>query len=66
MTTAKKADRRAEETGSGKGGVSNEAGPAAGTGRLAENEPRHDNQRDIGGTGSPKSDGGRPGHKANA
>ena len=66
MTTAKKADRRAAEKGSGQGDVSNEAGPAAGTGRLAENEPRHDNQRDIAGTGSAKSDGGRPGHKANA
>lgn len=66
MTTAKKADRRAAETGSGQGSVSNAAGPAEGTGRLAENEPRHDNQRSISGTGSPKGDGGRPGHKANA
>ena len=66
MTTAKKANERAEKTGSGKGGISNEEGPAAGAGRAPSQEARHDNQRDIGGTGSPKSDGGRPGHKANA
>ena len=66
MTAATKADRHAEAAGSGRGDASNEAGPAAGTGKSAENGPRHDNQRDIGGSGSATSDGGRPGHKANA
>jgi len=66
MTTAKKADRRAAEKGSGQGSASNAGGPTEGTGRMAENEPRHDNQRNIGGTGSGKADSSRPGHKANA
>ena len=63
MTTAKKANKRAEETGSGKGGISNESGPSAGAGRAPSEAPHRDNQRNIGGTGSAKADSGRPGHK---
>ncbi|WP_458094636.1 hypothetical protein [Roseomonas sp. WA12] len=63
MTTAKKANEHAEKTGSGKGGTSNEEGPGAGAGRAPSQEARHDNQRDIRGTGFAKADRGRPGHK---
>jgi hypothetical protein len=66
MTTAKKADKRAEETGSGKGGTSNAAGTATGPGSSAASRDSHDAQRDIGGAGSAKTGNKRPGHKANS
>jgi hypothetical protein len=66
MTTAKKADRRAAETGSGQGSVSNTSGTAAGPGTVPAGEPRRDNQRSDAGAGSAKAASGRPGHKTNA
>jgi len=66
MTTARRADRRAAELGSGQGSISNEGGTATGPGKSPDAEPRKDNQRDIAGTGSDKAANGRPGHKANA
>jgi hypothetical protein len=64
MTTAKKADRRAAEKGSGQGGASNAGGTATGPGSSsAGSAARKGNQRAIGGTGSAKADRGRPGHK---
>lgn len=64
MTTAKKADERAEKLGSGQGGRSNEAGTAAGPGSSSASAQDKGNQREIGGSGSAKGDAGRPGHKA--
>ncbi|MBP0445277.1 hypothetical protein J8J14_10855 [Roseomonas sp. SSH11] len=63
MTTAKKANQRAEELGSGKGGTSNAEGPAAGAGTAPSQEARHDNQHNLAGTPSAKAASGRPGHK---
>lgn len=64
MTTAKKADRQAEEKGSGQGTTSNEGGTAAGPGSSSATGSRQDNQRNIQGTDRPAP--GRPGHKANS
>jgi hypothetical protein len=66
MTTSKKADRRASERGSGKGGVSNAGGTATGPGSSSASAVGKENQRNIGGTGSAKAARGRPGHKTNA
>ncbi|MCR0982423.1 hypothetical protein [Roseomonas populi] len=66
MTTEKKANERAEKQGSGQGGTSNEAGPSAGAGTAPSQGAKHDNQRDIGGSGSEKAASGRPGHKTGA
>jgi hypothetical protein len=66
MTTAKKADRRAEETGSGKGGTSNAGGTARGPGSSSAGAAKDGEQRSIAGKGSPKTAKNRPGHKANA
>ena len=64
MTTEKKANRHAEETGSGKGGgISNDEGTATGPGSAPSQPARHDNQRNIAGGGSAKAASGRPGHK---
>lgn len=63
MTTAKKANERAAERGSGEGGVSNVEGPSAGAGTMPSQGAKHDNQREIGGGGSEKAARGRPGHK---
>ncbi len=65
MTTAKKADKAAEEKGSGKGGASNAGGTATGPGSSSASATKQDNQRSIGGAGSTKTDRNRPGHKAN-
>ena len=66
MTTEKKANERAAKQGSGQGEVSNAAGPSAGAGTAPSQGAKHDNQRDIGGSGSGKATSGKPGHKANA
>jgi hypothetical protein len=66
MTTAKKADRRAAEKGSGQGGISNAEGTATGPGSTPASASKKDNQRSIGGTGSAKAAKSRPGHNANA
>jgi hypothetical protein len=64
MATSKKADRRAAEKGSGKGGVSNAGGTATGPGSSsASSALGKENQRNIGGTGSAKAARNRPGHK---
>jgi hypothetical protein len=63
MTGSKNADRRAEEKGSGKEGVGNEAGTAIGPGSSSASGSKSQNQRDIGGSGSAKGQGSRPGHK---
>jgi hypothetical protein len=63
MTGSKNADRRAEEKGSGKQGVSNEAGTATGPGSSSASTSKSQNQRDIAGSGSAKAQASRPGHK---
>ncbi|MCB4825149.1 hypothetical protein [Roseicella aerolata] len=63
MTTAKKADQRAAEKGSGQGGTSNAGGTATGPGSSSASAQEKGNQREIGGSGSAKADAGRPGHK---
>jgi hypothetical protein len=63
MTTEKKANKRAAETGSGQGSISNADGPATGAGSAPSAEPRHDNQRTDAGAGSAKTAHNRPGHK---
>jgi hypothetical protein len=63
MTTAKKADKRAAEQSSGQGTVSNAGGTASGQGSSSATASKSDNQRDIGGSGSSKTAGNRPGHK---
>lgn len=65
MTTAKKKDRRAAETGSGQGsGPGNAGGTATGPGSSsASSAADKGNQREIAGSGSRKADRGRPGHK---
>ena len=63
MTTAKKADRRAEELGSGQGSVSNESGTSTGPGSFPGSGDKGDNPNSIGGAGSNKTANNRPGHK---
>ena len=63
MTTAKKANERAAEKGSGKGGASNAAGTQTGPGSSAESRSKQSDVRDIGGAGSAKTTRNRPGHK---
>jgi hypothetical protein len=63
MTTEKKANRRAAETGSGQGSISNAGGTATGPGSSPGTGSKQDNQRNIAGTGSAKAAAGRPGHK---
>jgi hypothetical protein len=65
MTTAKKADRRAEEKGSGQcSGPGNAGGTATGPGgSSASSADPKQNQRETGGSGSAKADRGRPGQK---
>ncbi|WP_426955208.1 hypothetical protein [Muricoccus radiodurans] len=63
MTTAKKADRRAEELNSGKGGESNAAGTQAGPGVTQEAASKGDRVDTNKGTASAKAARGQPGHK---
>jgi hypothetical protein len=63
MTTAKKADRRAAEKGSGQGGTSNAGGTSTGPGSSSGSGTRKDNQGASAGAASKKAATGRPGHK---
>jgi len=66
MTTAKKANQRAEKLHSGQGTTSNAGGTAAGPGSSSAPETKTEAQRSIAGAGSPKTAGNRPGHKTHS